>query len=151
MTRRAYIDGGELLWDVGEPDDDGLLLVTRGKVFGWVHPKFLVFVGGARTTDPDTAHNAYATLQHLSDNQRLVLRLLHSYGPLTDDGLSEHAAQHGINLIPTSIGKRRKEMEVAGMVTDSGRRAPTRRGVSAILWELTDIGRAKLLGHNQPQ
>lgn len=144
MTRRAYIAGGSVLWDVGEPDEDGLLKVTHGKVFGWVDPKFLHFVGGARTTDPDTAHNAYATLQHLSDNQTTVLKLLALYGPLTDDGLSEHAAQHGINLIPTSIGKRRKEMEVAGLVTNSGHRAPTRRGVSAILWELTDLGRTRL-------
>lgn len=141
MTRRAYLEGGTAVWDVGEQDADGLYHISRGAIFGWVHPKFLVFIGGARNTDPDTAHNAYATLQHLSDKHRLVLRLLRMYGPLTDDGLSEHAAQHGVELIPTSIGKRRREMEESGFVVNSGHRAPTRRGVSAILWTLTDLGR----------
>jgi hypothetical protein len=144
MTRRAYIDCGELLWEVGEPDADGLFEVRRGDTFGYVHPKFLVFVGGARHTDPDTAHNAYATLQHLSDKQRLVMRLLGTYGPLTDDGLSERAAQHGVNMIPTSIGKRRRELEESGLVINSGDRAPTRRGVSAILWTLTAAGRESI-------
>ena len=99
---------------------------------------------GARSTDPDTAHQAAVMPRDLADKHLLVLQLLHDHGPSTDWDLSQLAARHGMNLIPTSIGKRRQELKTVGLVMDSGRRRATGTGATAICWMLSQAGKQAL-------
>ena len=77
-------------------------------------------------------------------NHRLVLQLLADHGPLTDWALSQQAARRGITIVPTSIGKRRQELLTVGYVANSGRRAATGTGATAICWQITQAGREEL-------
>lgn len=99
---------------------------------------------GARSTDPDTSHIAAAMPRDIAGNHRLVLQLLADHGPMTDWDLSQQAARRGINIVPTSIGKRRQELTTVGYVCNSGRRRQTGTGATAICWQITAAGRAEL-------
>ena len=154
MTRQVYLPAwtGNRIWHVQpahQPYALELRLVCptlRNSITGeplvqYAAPAFIVDVpAAARTTDPDTAHDA-GHHARLNLNHRLVLSLLLQHGALTDHGLSEMAARRGVTIKATSIGKRRKELEVIGQVADTGRRAPTDTGRSAILWAITNAGR----------
>ena len=56
-----------------------------------------------------------------------------------DFGLALGAAD--VTIKATSIGKRRHELATIGQVADTGRRAPTDTGRSAVLWQITSAGR----------
>lgn len=83
-----------------------------------------------RTTDPATSALAaeHAPNPRLRD---MVWDVLSASRGLTDDELADrlHPAD------PRSVGKRRGELAAEGLVRDSGRTRPTKRGRSAIVWE----------------
>jgi hypothetical protein len=96
----------------------------------------------ARTTDPDTSHEAADSVWEPTTVQQHVLETLSAYetitgdlNGLTDDEIYTNYTQHGLRhgwVIPTpqSIRSRRKELERRGLIyftesyglTDSGRR-----------------------------
>lgn len=84
-----------------------------------------------RSDDPETSAAAAA----MSTSHRLwlkdrVLELLHQ-GDATDDELAQ--------LLPAehtgSVSKRRCDLVRAGLVVDTGKRRPTRRGAQAVVWD----------------
>lgn len=158
MTRQVFVPRwtGNRIWHVEpvhQPHAQHLRLVcytlrnrdTGGPLHQYFPPSDIVDVPpAARITDPDTAHqaaHAAHTGSKLNLNHRLVLSLLLEHGPLTDHGLSEMALRRGVTIKSTSIGKRRHELATIGQVADTGRRAPTDTGRSAVLWQITSAGR----------
>ena len=99
----------------------------------------------SRNSDPETCHIAAASAALRASHGRLrALRQL-SYGARTD---FELAAATGV--IQSSIGKRRGELRDAGFVeaaigTDGKtEKRPSDSGSPAIVWRITDKGRAFL-------
>jgi hypothetical protein len=108
----------------------------------------------ARMFDPDTAKQAgrkAAEPGRLSHNQRYVLDRLavrhnhHQRGIVDDDGLTDFEYP---GLQQTSAGKRRLELQRAGLVEDSGRRRPSPSGSPVIVWRITTTGLYVLRGFN---
>lgn len=105
----------------------------------------------ARGTDPETSHEAAkdATFK-ATKNCVLALKTLHRFGPLTDFELASRTG-----LQQTSIGKRRKDCQDAGLVTnllkENGEKVkrPAPSGSSALVWTLTEKGNIWLIssGH----
>lgn len=96
----------------------------------------------ARDTDPETSHEAAEDAKFKASKHRLLaMTTLSRFGPLTD---FELAARTGIQQ--TSIGKRRKECQDAGLVTalvtadGSKVKRPAPSGSNAIVWTLTPEG-----------
>lgn len=96
----------------------------------------------ARATDPETSHEAAGDAAFKASKHRvLALKMLSRYGPLTDFELASRTG-----LQQTSIGKRRKDCQDAGLVTNLSRedgekvRRLTTSGSSALVWMLTAKG-----------
>ena len=85
----------------------------------------------ARTSDPETSHEAAASMYDEAKAQRgHILWCLHEYGGMTADGLDQ-----ALGLRVTSAGRRLPELESEGLVRKTQRQAMTRSGRSAIIWE----------------
>jgi predicted transcriptional regulator len=96
----------------------------------------------ARSTDPETSHGAAEDASFRASKHRvLALKTLDRFGPLTDFELASRTG-----LQQTSIGKRRKECQDAGLVanlfTPEGTKAkrPAPSGSNALVWTLTPEG-----------
>lgn len=98
----------------------------------------------ARHTDPETSHAAADDARRTcSTGRRLVLAHL-AGGALTDFELADATGWQ-----QTSIGKRRGECAQAGwvsvvMANGAKLTRPAPSGSAALVWQLTDAGRAKL-------
>lgn len=55
-------------------------------------------------------------------------------------GVSDDDLAEGLSLSPNSVRPRRKELQQAGLIVDSGRRARNRGGNPVILWVTADLG-----------
>jgi hypothetical protein len=113
----------------------------------WDVPMFaedgVVLVPGARHTDPDSSHEAAASVQGVSATQARIMDVLERYGDGTDEDI---AAWYG-NLAqlldwppvsPSGLRSRRRELVFAGLVIDTGRRGTTASGRASIIWERAD-------------
>jgi len=96
----------------------------------------------ARNTDLETSHEAARDATFKASKHRIfALDALNRFGPLTDFELATRTG-----LQQTSIGKRRKECQDAGLVTvllgASGEKIkrPAPSGSSALVWVLTAEG-----------
>lgn len=88
----------------------------------------------ARKTDPVTSHEAAESVTNLSP---LKLAILDSLAwPMNDEDLVKFVLwRHGQEFAaPSGIRSRRKELCVAGLVTDTGSRDVLRSGRKAIVW-----------------
>ena len=92
----------------------------------------------ARTSDPDTSHSAAASMADggAETQRRAILLSLRADGPTTADGLDAR-----LDLRVTSSGRRLSELGEAGLVEMTERKALTRSGRSARVWQLTLIGK----------
>lgn len=88
----------------------------------------------ARRTDPQTSHDAAATVENVTITQRFVLQALTK--PRTDPELIE--AYRQLKKAPpaseSGIRTRRAELVDKGLVLDSGARTLTPFGRKAIVW-----------------
>lgn len=91
----------------------------------------------ARTTDPDTSHQAAASLTDVRESQRAVHRLLRVYGPTTDETLMRLANMTGLHISPSGLRTRRHELVALGLVHDTGVRVPLASGRMGICWGVT--------------
>ena len=100
--------------------------------------------GAVRSRDPETSWDA-AGLQDESKAdlvKGVIVTLLKTYGPLTDEELVDHFEAYtfmhaGVpRVTPQNIRTRRKALQTAGQVRDTGRRAPTRAGATATVWAI---------------
>lgn len=91
---------------------------------------------GHRTDDANTSVDAAQPARY---TDRLRALTLHRRYP---DGLTDFELAALMNRQQTSAGKRRGELRDLGYVTDSGQRRPAPSGARAIVWQITDAGRA---------
>jgi len=101
--------------------------------------------GTVRTRDPETSWDAAGHQDETKADliKGVIITLFKAYGPMTDETLVDrveaYAWMHpGVpRVTPQNIRTRRKALQVAGQVQDTGRRAPTRAGATATVWAIT--------------
>ena len=94
----------------------------------------------ARRTDPETSHEAAASVKHLRESQRAVLSMFSPYAfGLTDEELIVKYRTTGTRPLQSDSGirTRRSELVHKGWLYDSGDRALTVSGRRTIVWRRT--------------
>lgn len=94
----------------------------------------------ARTTDPETSHQAAASVTHVSRLQAHLLALYQMRGPLTDTELIDLHAQmvaagHFPPATDSGIRTRRSELGTSGKLWDVGR-STTPSGRACTVWDV---------------
>lgn len=85
----------------------------------------------ARATDPETSHQAAASVEAwVQDNALLKKFAIH--GALTDDELSAVCPLWW----PPTVKSARSRLKNLGLLVDSGERRPSQRGRNQIVWKL---------------
>ena len=111
----------------------------------------------ARNTDPDTSHEAARTVRNQGFVHNLIINLLSTYGPMTDEEIRSAYERHRTNALAgrnalgiiaegvghwpsiSASGLRTRRSELVryfGRVRDSGKRRTLPTGRKAIVWEL---------------
>jgi hypothetical protein len=95
----------------------------------------------ARTTDPDTSHEAAKSVSKLKEMYDTMLIAFESLGPMNDDQLIR-LWKVGVKELgwrdasESGIRSRRSELVAQGKIIDSGKRVKMRSGRLSIVWEL---------------
>lgn len=143
MTSPVRADGKIAVHPLGATTPDAYL---------WVDPMYIdrgtiATSHRHRTADPDTARlAAEQAAEHLTEHQWLVLGALVDAGRT---GLIDHEHEPRNGLIPTSAGKRRKELERYGLCEPTDMRRPTSRNALATVHRITARGIAVWQQHQQ--
>lgn len=92
----------------------------------------------ARETDPQTSHDAAASVKNLTETKQHILQIL-SLADRTDEELILKYTIWGTNngwkwVSESGIRSRRAELVKAGLVIDSGKRKTLNTGREAIIW-----------------
>lgn len=88
----------------------------------------------ARTTDPETSHEAAASVRNRTATQDEILRVLSEEGPSTDERIAGWYESPPAS--PSGIRTRRAELVAQGKVVNTGKRAHVATGRMAIVWGL---------------
>jgi hypothetical protein len=109
----------------------------------WVRPRHvdgqLSFetIPRARAGDPQTSHDAAASVEHLRQSQIAVLATLVTLGePATDEQIADAYRGRWPRQSPSGLRTRRSELVEAGLVEDSGVRVTMSTGRKAIAWQV---------------
>lgn len=95
----------------------------------------------ARTTDPETSHEAAKSVSKLKEMYDTMLIAFESLGPMNDDQLIK-LWKVGVKELgwreasESGIRSRRSELVAQGKIIDSGKRVKMRSGRLSIVWEL---------------
>lgn len=92
----------------------------------------------ARRSDPETSHQAAASVRKIRASHRRLLQLFRSYGRMTDEEAYEAAVADGWKISRSGLRTRRGELTPPrgrGM-RDSGERIKTESGRLAVVWEI---------------
>lgn len=88
----------------------------------------------ARSTDPETSHEAAASVRNPALDRSRVYAAL-GEGPMTDEQILDRCRAHYAPLIsPSGARTRRSELVREGLVVDSGDRVRLSSGRRAIVW-----------------
>lgn len=96
----------------------------------------------ARRNDPETSHEAAASVKDISKTHERILEVLDRYGPATD----EEIYRYYFNLAelfswppasPSGLRSRRAELVTLGKVYDTGKKGHTSAGRPTTIWELS--------------
>jgi hypothetical protein len=90
----------------------------------------------ARFTDPETSHEAAASVEDIRKSQAWVYMALNELGSATDEQLNAFARRMGYPISPSGLRTRRSELVGLGLVVDSGQRQRLASGRRAILWQV---------------
>ncbi len=92
----------------------------------------------ARNTDPDTSHEAAASVNRITDKQQAVLNMFLNHGPMTDQQLQTiyNDTNWGLQQSESGLRTRRSELVTKGWVEDSGERTVLPSGRRAIIWQI---------------
>jgi len=95
-------------------------------------------VAVARTTDPETSHEAAASVRNLTTRQFLILDIFRFSGPQTDEELIERYDLVAFDTpqSPSGIRTRRAELVAAGKVRFSGAYRYTAANRRTRVWEI---------------
>lgn len=95
----------------------------------------------ARTTDPQTSHEAARSVSKLRDMYETMLIAFESLGPMNDDQLIR-LWRVGVNELgwreasESGIRSRRSELVAQGKLIDSGKRVKMKSGRMSIVWTI---------------
>lgn len=97
-------------------------------------------IARARTSDPETSHEAAGSVDNLTQKQNAVLWVFQKKGALTHEELQGFYQRYeGLNMLPrqsaSGVRTRASELVALGKLTDSGERKKTIGGRNAIIWE----------------
>ena len=90
------------------------------------------FVAGSETSEAA----AMSIEPDVGTKQGVILALLRSHGPMTDDALEKITGWRH-----QSVSARRRELVLAGLVVDSGATARTSSGRKATVWQVQCLTR----------
>ena len=90
----------------------------------------------ARAGDPETSHEAAASVSSLTKVQKWVLYCLEHYGPLTDEMLYKKLIWYFPDTTEQSVRSRRAELVRKGLVAHKGLYGETRNGRRCRVWEI---------------
>lgn len=92
----------------------------------------------ARTTDPQTSHDAARSVSKLTETYELIISIFEKFGSMNDEQLIQTWRASGLKAISDSgLRSRRSELVSMGKLEDSGTRAPMEAsGRSSIVWRL---------------
>ena len=90
----------------------------------------------ARNTDPQTSHDAAASVAGQTETQRHLLELL-AAEPATDMDLMERWQPEWGPATPSGLRTRRSELTEAELVIDTGERRPSPSGRLCVVWGLS--------------
>jgi hypothetical protein len=105
--------------------------------------------GPSHHNAPETSRQAAEANMPRSGTQRAKVLLTIYYESYRQNGYVEIAGEGGLTLdeianvagmIGNSVRPRRKELEEAGLVEDSGFKRSSNMGQPAVVWCLTDLG-----------
>lgn len=99
-----------------------------------------LFPPRTRNTDPETSHQAVASISPLrmTENRKAVLDLFAEAGPMIDEEFLDRYDRRDIEPHQSTSGlrTRRSELVMMGMLRDSGTRRANRNGRECIVWEV---------------
>jgi hypothetical protein len=87
-----------------------------------------------RTTDPQTSHEAEASLTGLAETYRIILNTLRNNGPMNDPALIRAFQSSGKRASDSGIRSRRSELTAQGLIYDTGDRIKMESGRMSIVW-----------------
>lgn len=90
----------------------------------------------ARTTDPETSHEAAASVKDLRASQKMIYEILERYGPMTDIELVHYRWAMPGTISESGVRTRRSELVAMGLVEESGKYGKTTHGRRAIIWRV---------------
>lgn len=92
----------------------------------------------ARSTDPQTSHDAAARISNFTNVAMGILETLIEYGPMHDEKLIAKFREYcpSVKASDSGIRSRRAELVGYGELRDSGDRAKTKSGRDSIVWEI---------------
>lgn len=89
----------------------------------------------ARITDPETSHQAAASVRDMSRTQEIILNILKMRGPMTDEQIFE---QWDMNISghvsPSGLRSRRAELVRQGLVHNTGLTQANATGRKCTIW-----------------
>lgn len=95
------------------------------------------FFAHARRTDPQTSHDAAASVRRIRESQADVLTVIRKYGPISDEGMIHAYRAMGLSWQSDSgLRTRRSELVALGAVVDSGYTIRTQSNRQSILWKV---------------
>lgn len=74
----------------------------------------------ARSSDPDTSKAAARSVAGIRQSQQLILNILKSHGPLSDQEILHLIQKRGYSISPSGARTRRCELQAKGLVKFSG-------------------------------
>lgn len=90
----------------------------------------------ARNTDPETSHEAARSVEpKLRESQEVVLSLMRSIGPATDDRIYAEAKSRGVKISTSGCRTRRSELVTMEFARFTGRYDRLESGRRARIWE----------------
>ncbi len=94
-------------------------------------------VSPARTTDPETAHEASEANEDSRSEQRTAVHK--HYLRNGEHGSTDYETGLALGILRTSAGKRRHELWLAGYIEKTEMRRPTDTGSTAIVWRAIPV------------
>jgi len=154
----THIPHGYVAWDASSPQpwaNEHFIMPTKGSteqeaaattlhVAQRLEPAF----ARAHRNDPDTSHDAAKSVGDLRENMALVLRVIATYGPLTQDTVHgiccEENGEDWNEKAHSSYRSLVSELKKQGLVRDSGLRGLSDLKNTAVKYEATEQGLALL-------
>lgn len=91
----------------------------------------------ARRTDPQTSHDAAASVRGIRESQADVLTVIRKHGPVSDEQISWYYRDMGMpRQSESGLRTRRSELVTLGLVVDSGLLGYTLSNRKTVLWKV---------------